>query len=81
MIQYSELVQYIKDNHINWNTDLFDVLKGFFENRNQITLPSIHNNVQAKLNIKPQDFFKQEPFKEPDDGEYKDQDLYNLFNT
>ena len=81
MIQYSELIQYTKDNHINWNTDLFDVLKGFFESRNQITLPVVHTNTQAKLNITPQDFFKQELFKEPDDGEYTQQDLFNLLSS
>lgn len=77
MIQYTELVQYTKDNHINWNTDIFDVLKGFFDNYyHQPTLPPQQPPSQPIKQI-----FKEEPFKEPDDGEYTQQDLFNLFST
>lgn len=31
MIKYTDLVDYTKREHVNWNTDLFEVLRGFFE--------------------------------------------------
>ena len=70
MIKYSDLVQYIKENHVNWNTDLFDVLRGFF---NQYSLPS--QPVQQEL------IFQSSEFTEPADGEYTTQDLINLFSS
>ena len=77
MIRYAELVEYIKKNHINWNTDIFDVLRDFFEEY------SSHDYSPSSSPIPP---VKQEPimpneFKEPDDGEYTTQDLLNLFST
>lgn len=71
MIKYSDLVQYIKENHVNWNTDLFDVLRGFF---NQYSLPSQEPPQQELI-------FPKEEFQEPADGEYTEQDLLNLFST
>jgi hypothetical protein len=35
MIKYEDLVEYTKRNHIKWSTDLFDVLRGFFESYSQ----------------------------------------------
>ena len=52
MIKYSDLVSYIKENHINWNTDLFEVLRGFFEQYSQPPisipqpLPTLHLRIQ-----------------------------------
>lgn len=71
MIKYSDLVQYIKENHVNWDTDLFDVLRGFF---NQYSISS-HTPVQQEI------IFPSEEFKEPDDGEYSIQDVLNLFSN
>ena len=83
MIKYSDLVQYTKDNHINWNADLFDVLRGFFNQYYQLpaTTPSISIN-GITSHSPQQDLFTQTiEFKEPVDGEYIYQDLLNLFNT
>jgi hypothetical protein len=78
MIKYGDLVQYIKENHINWNTDLFDVLRGFFESyNNKYSPPPTPSNTSIQQEI----FFPLEEFKEPDDGEYTNQDLLNLFST
>jgi len=79
MIRYAELVDYIKRNHVNWNTDLFDVLRGFFEeySRHDYSPP-------PPLSTPPvqQEFiFPSEEFKEPADGEYTTQDILNLFST
>ena len=79
MIKYGDLVQYIKDNHVNWNTDLFDVLRGFFE-----SLPSQKYSPQLPPPSKPiqQELtFPAGDFKEPEDGEYTTQDLINLFSS
>lgn len=74
MIKYGDLVEYIKANHINWNTDLFDVLKGFFNQYYQQPPPLSHSTQQ--------DLFTQTvEFKEPENGEYTAQDLMNLFST
>lgn len=73
MIRYAELVQYTKDNHINWNTDLFTVLKGFFEEREK-----------PKIQPSPTPGYKATTatiFNEPKDGEYTDQDVINIFST
>ena len=72
MIKYGDLVQYIMENHVNWNTDLFDVLRGFFEKYSQLPTPSFPPKQVL-------DTPKVE-FKEPDNGEYSAQDLINLFS-
>lgn len=74
MICYGDLVKYTKDNHINWNKDLFDVLRDFFNQYSQTphTPPSI-SSIQQEL------VFSKEKAKEPEDGEYTIQDLFNLF--
>ena len=73
MITYGNLVEYIKENHVNWNTDLFDVLRGFFQQYSQPTLPS-NTPIQQEI------IFPKEDFNPPADGEYTPQDLLNLFN-
>jgi hypothetical protein len=78
MIRYAELVDYIKRNHVNWNTDLFDVLKGFFEEY------SSHDYSPPPLPSTPpvqQELIMPKGFKEPADGEYTTQDILNLFST
>ena len=74
MAKYSDLVNYIKENHINWNTDLFDVLKGFFEKYSPQTTPT-DSPIQQEL------VFPKEEFIAPADGEYTTDDLLNLFST
>ena len=73
MIKYGDLVQYIKENHINWDTDLFSVLRGFFEQYSPS--PTLSN-----LPIQQELIFSDNNFKEPQDGEYTVQDLISLFS-
>ena len=81
MIRYSELVNYIKENHINWNTDLFDVLKGFFSQYSQQpSLPSTHS-IQQDLDWEISEVPIIKEFQHPADGEYTPDDLLNLFST
>lgn len=28
-MKYSKIVQYVKENHISWDTDIFDILKNY----------------------------------------------------
>ena len=73
MIKYGDLVQYIKKKHINWNEDLFDVLRGFFSQYSLQSTPSSHP-IQHEIIFEPNEF------KEPEDGEYTTEDLLNLFS-
>ena len=73
MIKYGDLVQYIKENHINWDTDLFSVLRDFFEQYSPS--PTLSN-----LPIQQELIFSDNNFKEPQDGEYTVQDLISLFS-
>ena len=74
MIKYGDLVQYTKENHVNWETDLFSVLRGFFEQYS--SSPTLSNPP-----IQQEVIFPTEEFKEPQDGEYTTQDLMRLFST
>jgi hypothetical protein len=74
MIKYGDLVKYIKENHVNWNEDLFDVLRGFFEQYSQTPHSDIPFPIQQEI------LFPSEEFKEPDNGEYSAQDVMNLFS-
>lgn len=75
MIRYAELVDYIKENHINWNTDLFEVLKSFFEQyyqpQNSPTAPLVQQEI----------VFPERGFTPPADGDYTSEDLINLFSS
>ena len=73
MIKYGDLVQYTKENHVNWDTDLFSVLRGFFEQYSLTPAPSA--SIQQEL------IFTDNSFEEPENGEYVTQDLINLFST
>ena len=72
MIKYADLVAYIKENHINWNTDLFDVLRGFFQDYSS-PIPS-DPPIQQEL------IFPTEEFIEPENGEYSTEDVLKLFS-
>ena len=87
MIKYGDLVQYIKENHVNWNTDLFDVLRGFFESyadkySPQPSLPTFLSSQQVKaMPLQQNLLFPKEEFQKPENGEYTTEDLINLFNS
>ena len=73
MIKYGDLVQYTKESHVNWDTDLFSVLRDFFEQYSPS--PTLSNPpIQQEI------IFSDEDFEEPKNGEYSTQDLINLFS-
>ena len=75
MIKYGDLVKYIKENHINFNEDLFDVLRGFFEQYYQLP-----HSTSSQPPIQQELIFTPEEFNEPENGEYIVNDLMNLFS-
>ena len=75
MIKYGDLVEYIKENHINWNTDLFDVLKGFFESYSQKPLSQPTEEPTYQEPIAPK-----EDYQVPDSVEYTTDMLLDLFS-
>ena len=83
MYKYSDLVQYTKDNHISWNTDLFDVLRGFFNqyspqpSSSQAPLQDANNHYSNTIYTMQMATGK---FKEPENGEYSIEDLFKLFS-
>ena len=81
MIRYGELVKYIKDNHVSWNTDLFDVLKGFFEE--YYSPPPSHTSPHDAPYYSSEDTVipQRREFREPEEGEYNTNDLLDLFST
>ena len=81
MIRYGELVKYIKDNHVSWNTDLFDVLKGFFEE--YYSPPPLHTSPHDTSYCPSEDTVipQRREFREPEEGEYNTNDLLDLFST
>ena len=79
MIKYEDLVEYTKRNHIKWSTDLFDVLRGFFDEYSQQPHPPSPHHIQYNTDmIIPE---RKKEFKAPEDGEYTSQDLLDLFST
>ena len=79
MIRYADLVEYIKEHHVNWNTDLFEVLRGFFEQYSQSQAPSPTLPVQQEIEWEVPEV--PTAFVPPENGEYTSEDLLNLFST
>lgn len=69
-MKYLNLVNYVKENHVDWNTDIFDVLKGFFNQYSNLCV--------SEPPIQQEIIFPSEDFKGPEDGEYSINDLLNL---
>jgi hypothetical protein len=81
MIRYGELVKYIKDNHVSWDKDLFDVLKDFFEEYYPPPLPNTSPNDVPYYPSEDTVIPQRKEFKEPEDGEYNTNNLLELFST
>ena len=74
MVKYIDIVKHVKENNINWNTDVFDILKDYFS---QYSWPPIPSDplIQQEL------VFPNGEFQEPADSEYTIEDVLKLFST
>lgn len=84
MIKYYDLVKYVKNHHVDWNRDLFEVLRGFFEeyaDSQPATDVMASPTPQREPQREPVVYQHITDFKHPDDGEYTSDDLLNLFST
>jgi hypothetical protein len=85
MITYHDLVSYTQENHVRWDTDLFEVLRGFFSQYSpplqSSRLSSPTQKSSSQDTVRQEILFKPVEFREPEGGEYTVNDLINLFNT
>ena len=66
MITYSDVANYVRENKVDGNTDIFELIRDIV---NQYSPPSI-----PSLPLQQELIF-------PEDGEYTIQDTLNLFST
>ena len=89
-MKYAYIVQYVKENHISWDTDIFDILKNYTSGQ----LPPVdkkeldENNSELSYTIKGQN--ENNPihssllevrgsYQMPPNGEYSFEDVIELF--
>ena len=89
-MKYAYIVQYVKENHISWDTDIFDILKSYTAGQ----LPPVdkkeldENNSELSHTIKGQN--ENNPihssllevrgsYQMPPNGEYSFEDVIELF--
>ena len=77
MPKYIEIVNYVKENHVDWNTDVFDILKGFFSQYSPQVLSSPSDDVL----LTPEEMYNHVEFKEPESKDYSIQDVLDLFGS
>ena len=75
MVTYYDLIKYTKENHISWNEDLFDVLRGFFDKYYQLP-----HSTSSQPPIHQEPVSLSDDWQAPENGEYTVNDLMNLFS-
>ena len=89
-MKYARIVQYVKENHVSWDTDIFDILKDYTES----LLPPIEGNEIGKdravlsANQGPEQSLPiyssllevEDSCQIPPNGEYTFEDLIELFS-
>jgi hypothetical protein len=88
-MKYAKIVQYVKENHISWDTDIFDILKEYTSQLPPVEKKEIEQgSPELSLTIKGQDSIDtisspllevKDGYKIPDNGEYSFEDVINLF--
>ena len=89
-MKYAYIVQYVKENHISWDTDIFDILKNYIAGQ----LPPVENKdldedrAELSHTIKGQSennpihsslLEVRGPYQMPPNGEYSFEDVIELF--
>jgi hypothetical protein len=89
-MKYAKIVQYVKENHISWDTDIFDILKEYTSKLPPVERKEMDED-RAVLShtIKGQGDFNPihssllgatGDYQIPPDGEYSFEDIIELFN-
>jgi hypothetical protein len=89
-MKYAHIVQYVKDNHISWDTDIFDILKNYTESllspveKNEkeesgATLSHIIKGENQNTPISSSLLEVKGDYQIPTDGEYSFEDIIELF--
>ena len=89
-MKYAKIVQYVKENHISWDTDIFDILKEYTSQLPPVEgMNKEENCAVLSHTIKGQGDFNpiHSPLLEatgdyqiPPNGEYSFEDIIELFN-
>jgi len=89
-MKYAYIVQYVKENHISWDTDIFDILKSYTAGQ----LPPVDKKELDENNSEPSHTIKgqnennpihssllevKDPYQIPKNGEYSFEDVIELF--
>ena len=89
-MKYAKIVQYVKENHISWDTDIFDILKNYTTSQLSPVERKEMDEDRAVLShtIKGQNDITptsssllevEDTYKEPPNGEYSFEDVIELF--
>ena len=89
-MKYAKIVQYVKENHISWDTNIFDILKNYTSGLKSPIENEIVEENQAVLShtIKGQNDITpisssllevEDTYREPLNGEYSFEDVIELF--
>ena len=88
-MKYAHIVQYVKDNHISWDTDIFDILKEYTSQLPPVEGMNKEENCAVLSHIiKGQGDFNpihssllevKGDYKIPANGEYSFEDIIELF--
>jgi hypothetical protein len=89
-MKYAKIVQYVKENHISWDTDIFDILKDYtsrplppVENKNRDEDRAVLSHTIKGLNdtspISSSLLEVRGDYQIPPDGEYSFEDVIELF--
>ena len=90
-MKYSKIVQYVKENHISWDTDIFDILKDYTSglqppvesNNKEGDCAVLSHTIKDQNNTPPIHSSLLEarnPYKVPNGGEYTFEDVIELFS-
>lgn len=88
-MKYAKIVQYVKENHISWDTDIFDILKDYTSQLPPVDKKELdENRAELSHTIKGQN--ENNPihssllevrgsYQMPPNGEYSFEDVIELF--
>ena len=90
-MKYAYIVQYVKENHISWDTDIFDILKSYTESlrppvekKNKVesgavlshTIKGQHQDTPISSSL----LEVKSSYQMPANGEYSFEDVIELFS-